>query len=131
MVKPTSVDDIIAEFPTKILPPIPGKPDYDCISKLNQLMYGNAATLPTTLGGSAHSHVGLIMNETLYVTLSSTAYVAPAEPPLTPFIPPTTKMRHFNNSVINIRKNYEYTKTTSTWMMQSRPNFYMQLKIRM
>ena len=89
MVKPTSIDDIVAKFPTKILPPIPGEPDYDCISQLNQIMYGNIATLPTTLGGGAHVHVGLIMKATLYVTLSETAYVTPNEPPLTPDVPST------------------------------------------
>ena len=89
MVKPTSVDDIVTKLLTKILPPIPGKPDYDCISQHNQLMYGNAGTLPTKLGGGAHGYVGLIMKATLYVTLSSTAYVAPIGPPLTPVIPTT------------------------------------------
>ena len=90
MVKPTSVDDIVAKFPTKILTPIPGYPDYDCISQLNQLMYGNAATLTTTFCCGAHGHVGLIMKETLYVTLSPMPYVAPADTPLPPVIPPTT-----------------------------------------
>ena len=84
MVKPTSIDNIVAKFPTKILPPIPGETDYDCISQLNQLMYSNAATLPTTLGGGAHGHVGLIVKATIYVTLAATAYVTPNEPPLTP-----------------------------------------------
>ena len=50
-------------------------------------MYGNAATLPTTLGGGEHVHVGLIMKATLCVTLSPMAHAAPAEPPLTPDIP--------------------------------------------
>ena len=72
MVKPTTVDDIVAKFPTKTLLPITAKPDYDSISQLNQLMYGNAATLPTTLGGGAHGHVGLIIKATLYTTLSAT-----------------------------------------------------------
>ena len=53
-------------------------------------MYGNAASPPTTLGGGAHGHVGLIMKATLYVTLSATAYVDPNEPPLTPDVPSTT-----------------------------------------
>ena len=89
MVKPTSIDDIIAKFSTKILHPIPGEPDYDCISQINQLIYGNAATLPTTLGGVAHVHIALIMKATLYVTLSPIAYIAPVEPPLTLVVPPT------------------------------------------
>ena len=89
MVKPTSIDDIVTKFPTKFLPPIPDEPDYDCISQLNQIMYGNAATLPTTLGCGAHGHVGLIMKATLYVTLAATPYVTPNEPPLTPDVPST------------------------------------------
>ena len=90
MVKLTSVDNIFAKFPAKILPPIPGEPDYDCISQLNQLIYGNVATIPTTLDDGAHGHVGLIMKATLYVTLSPMAYIVPTEPPLMPVIPPTT-----------------------------------------
>ena len=54
-------------------------------------MYGNAATLPTTLGGGAHGHVGLIMKAKLYMNLSQTAYVSPTETPLTLVISPTTE----------------------------------------
>ena len=89
MVKPTSIDNIVAKSLTKILPPIPGEPDYDCISQLNQIVYGNAATLPATLGGGAHGHVSLIMKATLYVLLSATAYVTPNEPPPSPDVPST------------------------------------------
>ena len=115
MVKPTSVDDIVAKFPMKILPPIPGEPDYDCISKLNQLIYGNIATLPTTLGGGAHGNVVLIMKATIYLTLSPTAYVAPAEPPLTPVIPTTknkcgmsTTPLSANKQNTNLHKPHQY-----------------------
>ena len=52
-------------------------------------MCSNAATLPATLGGGAHGHVGLIMKATLYVTVLATAYVTPNEPPLTPDVPST------------------------------------------
>ena len=93
MVKPISVDDIVANFPTKILPPIPSKPDYDCISPLKQLIYGNTATLPTTLDGGAHGQVGLIMKATLYVTLSPTAYISPAVVPPTATIAARQQLR--------------------------------------
>ena len=129
--KPTSIDNIVAKFPTKILPPIPGEPDYDCISQLDKIMYGNAATLPTTLGGGAHGHVGLIMKATLYVTLAATAYVTPNEPPLTPDVPSTATSASQQHSEINMRKNTEYSPITSTWTTHSKPNFWMQLKIRM
>ena len=90
MVKPTSIDDIVPEIPTKILPPIPDEPDYDWISKLNQIMYGNTATIPTNLGGGTNGHIGLIMKATLYMTLSATSYVTPNDPPLTLDGPSTT-----------------------------------------
>ena len=85
----TSINDIVAKLPTEILLLIPGEPDYDYISQLNQLMYGNAIALPSTLGGRAHGHVGLIMKATIYVTLAATAYITPNEPPLTPDVPST------------------------------------------
>lgn len=56
-----SVDDIITKFPTKTIPTIPGEPDYASISKMVQLIYGNVTSLPTTLGGGQHGHIGLIM----------------------------------------------------------------------
>ena len=89
MVKPTSIDNIVTKFLTKVLPPITGNPDYDCISQLNQLKYGNDANIPNTLGGRAHGHVSLIMKGTLYVTLAATEYVTPNESSLTPDVPTT------------------------------------------
>eukprot|EP00957_Ditylum_brightwellii_P113742 8672171-Ditylum_brightwellii.AAC.1 len=44
-------------------------------------LYANAAAVPTTLGGGAHGHIGLVMKAGLYGTLSGgTAYNAPPEP---------------------------------------------------
>jgi hypothetical protein len=62
------VDDILAKFPTKTIPTISGEPYYASISNMVQLMYGNAASLPTSLGGGQHSHIGLIMTPILYAT---------------------------------------------------------------
>jgi hypothetical protein len=75
-----SVDDIVAKFPTKTIPTISGEPDYASISNMVQLMYGNAASLPTSLGGGQHGHVGLIMTPILYATLSDTNYESPEDP---------------------------------------------------
>jgi hypothetical protein len=62
--------NIISKFPTKTIPTIQGEPYHGYISKMVQLMYGNAASLPTTLGGGQHGHVGLIMTPILYATLT-------------------------------------------------------------
>jgi UDP-N-acetylmuramate-alanine ligase len=60
-----SVDDIVVKFPTKTVPTISGEPGYASISSMVQLMYGNAALLPTTLGGGQLGHLGLIMTPIL------------------------------------------------------------------
>jgi hypothetical protein len=75
-----TVDDIIAKFPNKRLPIIDGEPDYASISTMVQLLYGNAATLKTTLGGGRNGHIGIIMPAELYATLSVTPYNSPPDP---------------------------------------------------
>ena len=80
-----TVDNIVAKFPIKIFTPIEGKPDYSNISQLIQGLYGNAASLQTSLGGGLHGHVGLIMPVALYSTLTATPYETPPDPgPLPP-----------------------------------------------
>jgi hypothetical protein len=75
-----TIDDIIAKFPNKHLPIINGEPDYSSISTMMQLLYGNAATLSTTMGGGRNDHIGIIMPAPLYATLSNIPYVAPPDP---------------------------------------------------
>jgi hypothetical protein len=75
-----SFGNIVAKFPTKTIPTISGELDYASISSMVQLMYGNAASLPTTLTGGQHGHVGLIMTPILYATLSGTNYESPDDP---------------------------------------------------
>ena len=78
-----SMDKIIAKFPMKTLPIILGEPDYASINTMVQFLYGNAASLPTTLGGGQHGHIRLIMTHLLYATLApTTAYTAPIDPGL-------------------------------------------------
>jgi hypothetical protein len=75
-----TIDDIIAKFPNKHLPVIDGEPDYSSISTMVQLLYGNAATVTTTMGGGRNGHIGIIMPAPLYATLSDIPYVAPPNP---------------------------------------------------
>jgi hypothetical protein len=76
-----SVAHIVAKVPVKTLPVITWEPDYETIGQIIQTLYGNAATLPTTIGGGAHGHIGLIMTPALlYATLTPTAYPAPNDP---------------------------------------------------
>ena len=79
-----SVDDIVAKFPMKQIPIITGEPDYASINDMVQNLYGNAASLPTTIGGGAHGHIGLLMTPALYATLSPSPYESPDDPGPTP-----------------------------------------------
>jgi hypothetical protein len=83
----TSVDYITAKFPVKTLPLIEGEPDYENINNMVQMLYGNAASLQSPLGGGQHGHIGIIMSTVLYATLSNQQYDTPADPGLPP-VPP-------------------------------------------
>ena len=88
-----SVDDILAKFPTKrTIPCINGEPNYETINEMVQCLYGNAAAIPTTLGGGAHGHIGLLITPARYATLSPTAtYAVPIDPgPNVTFAPTAT-----------------------------------------
>lgn len=76
-----TVDAIVAKFPNKTIPTITDEPDYASINIMVEILYGNAASLPTTLGGGAHGHIGLIMTPALYATLApGTPYNNPIDP---------------------------------------------------
>ena len=92
-----SADDIVAKFTVKTLPSIIGEPNYESINNMVQTLYGNAATLATTLGGGAHGHIGIIMTNALYATLTATPYTAPIDPGVLPIIP--------LNATIAVREN--------------------------
>jgi hypothetical protein len=79
-----TVDDIITKISTKRLPVIDGEPDYASISIMVQLLYSNAATLATTLGGGRNGHIGIIMPAALYATLSDIPYTGPPDPGAVP-----------------------------------------------
>eukprot|EP00957_Ditylum_brightwellii_P100556 7664774-Ditylum_brightwellii.AAC.1 len=45
-----------------------------------QKLYKNVATIPSSLGGGAHGLIGLVMEPTLYSSLSAADYNAPSAP---------------------------------------------------
>eukprot|EP00957_Ditylum_brightwellii_P089876 6844620-Ditylum_brightwellii.AAC.1 len=76
-----STEEVRSKFLHKTLPHCNGEPNYEYIHDVVMALYANAAAVPTTLGGGAHDHIGLVMEADLYGTLScGTAYTAPPEP---------------------------------------------------
>ena len=79
-----SVDNVVSKFPMKSIPTIDGEPDYNSINTMIQLLYGNAASLPTTLVDGQHCHIGIVITPQLYTTLADTPYKIPPDPGITP-----------------------------------------------
>jgi hypothetical protein len=88
-----TVDKIMAKFPVKTIQKITGEPNYESINDMVQSLYSNAASLPTTLGGGNHGHIGIVMNDILYATLSPTPYQAPVDPGQLPILVGTAAQR--------------------------------------
>eukprot|EP00957_Ditylum_brightwellii_P060131 4566533-Ditylum_brightwellii.AAC.1 len=86
-----STEAVHNKFPHKMLPCVDGGPTYESIHELMMAMYTNAASVPTILGGGAHSHIGLVMDATLYATLSTTAYIT-ATAPVRTVLPPRAQL---------------------------------------
>ena len=87
--KPKTTKEIINKFIVKELTQIEGDLNYAAINKLIQVLYGNVATFPTTLGVGRNGHVWLITKDTLYATLFQTVWVTSHDPGAGLFVPET------------------------------------------
>ena len=74
-------------FPFKTLTPIIGEPNYPSINLLTQELYANSASLPTTLGGGKHGHLGLVMKASLYNATTKGVFTFPDDPGPSPKYP--------------------------------------------
>ena len=67
-----SLPKVQENYPFKTLSPIIGEPNYSSINKISQELYANASSVPSTLGGGNHGHLGLVMNDYLYQIIAKT-----------------------------------------------------------
>ena len=75
-----SVKEIRAKFPIKTILKILGEPNYKAINELIEVLYANAASIPTTLGGGRNGHIGLLMDVAVYDNAATTSYARPTDP---------------------------------------------------
>jgi len=75
-------------FPHEELTPIVGDPSSKDIILLKKEMYTNTRSVPSTLGGGAHGHLGMIMPAASYQALTGAAFVPPVHPGPRPVYPP-------------------------------------------
>ena len=82
-----SVDQIIAKFLHKSFPVIDGEPYYHITHEMWNLIYVNAPTLTTIMGGGNHGHIGIVMQDMLYGTISPKPFFALVELGVTATVP--------------------------------------------
>jgi hypothetical protein len=85
-----TVEEIINGFPNPILPKIDHKPTFEDIQVTTRLLNANAISIPSMAGGGAHGHLGIIMTQVEYATISTSPWVDPFNPNAVPIIPPGT-----------------------------------------
>ena len=69
ILKPKTINEVVAKFFIKNLPTIGIETDYEYLNEMIEALYSNAGTLPTRLSGGKHGHISLFINYTLYKTL--------------------------------------------------------------
>ena len=67
-------------FPHPKLTSIIGKPTNTALKTLTKEIYANARAIPSTRGGGAHGHLGLVMPLAEYMLLTGVAFQLPAHP---------------------------------------------------
>jgi hypothetical protein len=85
-----TVEEIINGFPNPILPKIDHEPTFEDIQVTTRLLSANAISMPSMAGGGAHGHLGIIMTQVEYATISTSPWVEPYNPNAVPIIPPGT-----------------------------------------
>ena len=78
-------------------------------------LFVNAAVIPATLRGGQHSHIGLVMKDQLYHTLSPTVFIVPNDPgPLPVFDPNLTYTAAHQETIIREHNEQRYLHDTIT-----------------
>ena len=77
-IKPINFREVY--FPRATLTKITGYPTYSDLQALSKQVKANAASVPSTLGGGNHGHLGLVTDATTYGRVSQIAYVRPVLP---------------------------------------------------
>jgi hypothetical protein len=74
-------------FQHKLLTRIHGKPTYESLQNGLTELKANASSVPSTLGGGLHGHLGLLLSDARYTSLAhAVLFVTPGNPG--PFVPP-------------------------------------------
>jgi hypothetical protein len=68
--KYSTVQDVLASFPHPILPAVEGEPDYPTIYVTRKFLQASSRAIDTHLGGGTLGHLGLIISDAAYSSIS-------------------------------------------------------------
>jgi hypothetical protein len=85
-IKPATAEEFYTGFIAQATK-IGGEPSYDDIRQLRTIIYQNAASFNTNLGGGNHGHLGMVMPAVTYAGISQTLWIDPPKPPAIVVIP--------------------------------------------
>jgi len=83
----TSSTSTILTFTHPELTKIIGKPTNKSLKLLKKELYANAMSIPSTRGGGAHGHLGLVLSAADYLAIAGQAFDLPAHPGAAPAHP--------------------------------------------
>ena len=90
-------------FEHETLDRISGMPSYESLHQLRKQLQANAASVPTTLGGGANGHLGLVLTPQQYSFISVRPFVQPLHPGILNIAEGTTRdeaeILKFNHSM--------------------------------
>ena len=75
-----SVEGVLADFLTLILPNIDGEPEREGLINIHILISGNAVSVALNTGGGQHGHLALTMTAEDYMEHTEFAFVPPHNP---------------------------------------------------
>lgn len=89
-----NVEGCLATFKTRHLHKIDGEPNFAALFDLKQQLKDNASSIPSSLGGGQHGHLGLVLSENEYATVApETPFIIPPFPGIHPHIPVGANIR--------------------------------------
>ena len=84
---PSTIDNILDNFPFATIAPIIGPPNFKTISELHMNLNSNVVSIQYNLGDGALKLLYLTVSPTVYTTLLATAFIVPMKSGSYPIIP--------------------------------------------
>lgn len=91
-----TINTILADFPTPVLPRIVGEPNHQQLIEIHKLLCDNA----TAIGGGQYGYLALTLNAAEYANATVQVFVPPVDPG--PMPPPVTPLMNGQEAALQL-----------------------------